>query len=237
MNRNYYLRLINSTYQQAVDILLKKYGTVKENYFLGTTKNKNITKTDKGLFCHHILENIVPNLSDVTSIKNYPKIFQHKKYLVYCNMLEHYILHYLIFKEKDVQYKNYGIGGILHSLGISLNSIYFNERIFIPNYDKIKEVIDKDYYSYLVVLERTIKLIEKRNEKRENKLNINLLFKTQKGLSVEDSIKNDLILLEENKIINDSLKLLTANEKNKLKYCLLKLNVLKTDQKFIKQCE
>ena len=53
-------------YFNILEHLLKKYGKAKGDYFLTetcATKNKKVSRTSEGLFCHHIDEDKAINLS------------------------------------------------------------------------------------------------------------------------------------------------------------------------------
>lgn len=111
---NGYLELAKMSYQQAVDTLKEKYGGAKEDYFtedsytsfiLGErktlVKGKSISRTREGLYCHHVMENQGLNLANKTYLQHfgYPFDWQRKENLVYCDAVEHMILHAIITKE------------------------------------------------------------------------------------------------------------------------------------------
>lgn len=109
-------KLITSgiTYKQYVSFLIKKYGELLEPYFIinregNLVKNKNITKP--GLNIHHIDENKVPWLSNMTNAQRYPE-YQGPDRLCYANDFEHGVLHYLIAKEN--LHSGLGAGGIVN---------------------------------------------------------------------------------------------------------------------------
>nr|WP_228082788.1 hypothetical protein [Mammaliicoccus lentus] len=112
---NYYMNLLSLTYQEAVQFLIEKHGEVADNYYKkesyakflnGDIKNitrGKYTKSKEGLYCHHILENKYENISNkeyITHFK-YPYEYHLKENLVYCDLLEHLILHALITKETN----------------------------------------------------------------------------------------------------------------------------------------
>lgn len=113
-----YYSLINLGYEEAVKFLMNKYGEVRDDYFTKKSyqaflkgDRKTLTKgkysrTKEGLYCHHILENQELNLGDKNFIKRekYPFRYQEKENLVYCDILEHLILHALIAKETNGKY-------------------------------------------------------------------------------------------------------------------------------------
>lgn len=118
----HYNNLLALPYNEAVELLLSKYGSAQDDYFRENSYKrflngeiKHITKgkysrTGEGLCCHHIDENIYENLGDQDYISKhkYPFEPQKKDRLVYCDSIEHLILHALITKETDGAF---GYGG------------------------------------------------------------------------------------------------------------------------------
>lgn len=111
----YYINLLSLSYQDAVQFLLEKHGDVVDNYYKEKSYNKFLngeikritygkyTKTKEGLYCHHIMENEYENISNKEYIAHYkyPYEYHHKENLVYCDLIEHLILHALITKETN----------------------------------------------------------------------------------------------------------------------------------------
>ena len=90
-------------YKELVTYLLNKYGPSKYDYFHNNTyktKNKKVTRTQDGLFCHHIDEDKAEDLSNPKLAMQYPYEYQKADRLVYCNYLEHLLLHIQIGEEK-----------------------------------------------------------------------------------------------------------------------------------------
>ena len=80
----------------ARDMVSGKYWRYKHNYFKDTackTKNPFVTRTNEGLFCHHIDEDKAIMLCDDKFAVNNPFEYQKADRLVYCNLLEHLLLH------------------------------------------------------------------------------------------------------------------------------------------------
>ena len=125
---------LNMTYSEALTILFNKYGAVPYSYFekesydnfmnkiidepIRTAKNSRTTKD--GLFIHHILENRLPLLSTPGFLFEFkvPFEYQESKYLIYCNLIEHFILHMIIGRETNYQL---GIPGAQSFIGPELN--------------------------------------------------------------------------------------------------------------------
>lgn len=111
-----YQKMLQGTYDEAIILLLKKYGTVGDDYFREKSyelflsgKRKSITRgkysrTSDGLYCHHIDEFKDLNLSNLNFIKKfrYPYEYHRKERLVYCDLFEHTILHALIINDSYI---------------------------------------------------------------------------------------------------------------------------------------
>lgn len=82
-------------YVELSSYLIKKYGGALYDYFYTPeckSKNKKVTRTSEGLYCHHIDEDKGGSLSESSSAIRQPFEWQRKERLVYCNILEHLIL-------------------------------------------------------------------------------------------------------------------------------------------------
>ncbi|WZU01395.1 hypothetical protein MGH68_18525 [Erysipelothrix sp. D19-032] len=143
MNDNYtlklnrYLDLFELEYDKVVEVLQKKYGEATEDYFnevsynnfiSGKNKSPNkgqTSRTDEGLFCHHVDENIYKSISEpnLAKIQRIPFSSQSKSKLVYCDLFEHAILHAIISKETD---GNFGKQGLEAHLFRKLKQWYLN---------------------------------------------------------------------------------------------------------------
>ncbi|RPF57765.1 hypothetical protein [Abyssicoccus albus] len=133
----YYLNLLKMTYDQLTRYLIDKYGPATDDYYRessyyrflnGEIKNittGNYSRTNEGLYCHHIDENKMMNISNKEFIKNYNYSFdyQKKERLVYCNLIEHLILHTLITIETK---GNYGYLGYITYLSPTIHEWYID---------------------------------------------------------------------------------------------------------------
>ena len=87
---------LKMTYSELVDYLLKKYGPAECDYFRTEackSKNPKVSRTNEGLYCHHIDEDKAIMLCNDKFAVNNPFEYQKAERLVYCNALEHLILH------------------------------------------------------------------------------------------------------------------------------------------------
>lgn len=126
-----YDQMLSMSYDDIVKLLLKKYGAAKHDYFTDrecTIKNKLVSRTAEGLFCHHIDEDKAIMLSNDEYAARNPFEYQKKNRLVYCNLLEHLLLHVKIAEEPRNPDANEnelpGIGGAINYLCKQLNDIY-----------------------------------------------------------------------------------------------------------------
>lgn len=143
MNLEEYNKIKKLNYDEYCSYLKIKYGEVKGNYFLKDTcksKNTKITRTNEGLFIHHIKEDEKIKLSEPSYAIQSPFEFQQKENLVYCDYLEHLLLHILICEKvmKIAKNKNSelineflaydcapGIGGIVNFIVPQLEDLYY----------------------------------------------------------------------------------------------------------------
>lgn len=159
-NLSYYNEISNMKYGELVSHLLNKYGRTINDYFTENFSKGKVSRTNEGLYCHHIDEDKVPNLSNVDNAKNYPFSFQKSSRLVYCNLLEHMLLHLKIVEENEGGFL--GIGGLIGKNRIcsELNEIY-DGRFFAADYKtKIADNVRDDFDSYLMLLNKLWKIIK-----------------------------------------------------------------------------
>lgn len=166
---NTYRELLSKSYEEAVNILLEKYGPSTDDYFRESSyekflrgENKSIAKgkyarTKEGLYCHHIDEDKHLKLADNQYIRKYeyPFELQKKDRLVYCDLFEHAILHALIAKETDFQL---GFPGYTHHILPNIEDWFLRKEI--PRVEWRKNCYDKAYLSP----EDTFKLIGEINK-------------------------------------------------------------------------
>ena len=87
---------LQMTYDELQQYLIWKYGGAICDYFVTPecrSRNKKVSRTKDGLYCHHMDEDKGGNLSDPQCAIKQPFEWQKKERLVYCNVLEHLILH------------------------------------------------------------------------------------------------------------------------------------------------
>lgn len=170
-NKNYYNSLLQMPYNQIVETLLSKYGKAQYDYFVNEdckTRNHRISRTKEGLFCHHIDEDKAILLSNDKYAINNPFEYQKADRLVYCNFLEHLLLHIKIAEEPKKTNANIselpGIGGAVCFLVKQINDFY-NGYIYTQEYLAIAtSVIKYDYDSYITILKHLWNIIKRKSE-------------------------------------------------------------------------
>lgn len=163
-------RILNLSYEEYISELKEKYGLVPGNYFLNDTyrtKNTKITRGNEGLYIHHIDEDKAILLGNPEYAKKKAFHFQEADRLVYCNLLEHLILHIKIIENPHPdQYPNedVGVGGVFGFMIPELNDIYSGITYHLEWKKRaIENIIDlkKEYLEcirYLMKLERKFPL-------------------------------------------------------------------------------
>ena len=117
MNMTEYQNVKDMTYIEYCDYLQDKYGISPVDYInKNCNKNGKVTRTKFGLFVHHKMEDHAILLSTPVVIKERPIEWQYRENLVYCDFLEHLLLHILITEypsENRIENEMVGSGGIV----------------------------------------------------------------------------------------------------------------------------
>ena len=161
-----YESLLKTSYNEAVKYFLKKYGAAKHNYFKDTnctTKNPQVARTSEGLYCHHIDEDKAIMLSNDKFAAANPFDYQKANRLVYCNLLEHLLLHVKIAENPNAQANENelpGIGGAINFICKDLNDIYAGKE-FTDDWRKtVAEKVKDNFDDYIAILRYLWNVIE-----------------------------------------------------------------------------
>lgn len=193
-----YLVLLSKTYNEAVEFLLKKYGPAEDDYYREKSyyrflrgEIKNITKgkfarSSEGIECHHILENKFLNMTDSSFIRdqNIPFKYHQKDKLVFCDIVEHAILHTLIAKETSLEF---GVPGYTTHLRLKIEDWYIEKIIpqkskwHIACYNKAY-IAPEDALDLLERMDNIISLEQQRIDQKK--------LKEKKKLIKEGNFKN-----------------------------------------------
>ena len=116
------------TYMEYCDYLQEKYGIGRADYMTRAfNKNKKVTRTTEGLLAHHKAEDKMILLSTKEVAQICPYEWQMKENIVYCDYLEHLLLHVLICKYPSpdkAPIADVGIGGVVNFIVPELNDLY-----------------------------------------------------------------------------------------------------------------
>lgn len=136
--------------------------------------NPKCKRTKDGLLAHHKKEDTMISLSNPKIAKSFPFEWQSKENIIYCDYLEHLLLHILICKYPSDEKNNFvGFGGIVDHLVPELNDLYSGwetiESWRKNCHDKVKN--DKDVY-----IEMLKQFIE--NEKDDANFDVSILCRS-----------------------------------------------------------
>lgn len=159
--------LLSMPYSDVVKYLLKKYGYAKHNYFKDTackTKNPLVTRTNEGLFCHHIDEDKAIMLCNDKFAVNNPFEYQKADRLVYCNLLEHLLLHVKIAENPNPDANENelpGIGGAINFICKDLNDIYSGKEFADEWRKNVANKVKDNFDDYIIILCYLWNIVEK----------------------------------------------------------------------------
>ena len=164
---SYYESMLKMSYQDVVSELLKKYGSAKHNYFKDTAckaKNPLVTRTNEGLFCHHIDEDKAIMLCNDKFAVNNPFEYQKANRLVYCNLLEHLLLHVKIAENPNPDANENelpGIGGAINFICKNLNDIYSGKEFAYEWRKNVANKVKDNFDDYIIILRYLWNIVEK----------------------------------------------------------------------------
>ena len=157
------------TYLDLCKYLQQKYGMADTDYFATPECNsisRRISRTNEGLFCHHILENRYDNLCEPSFAKKQPYEAQKKENLVYCNYIEHLILHLKINANSRSVFNNaFEISSFFNSLGFEwisgdINTLYKNQGSTQKWRNNCYAVIKDDFTDYVNIIRAALCFID-----------------------------------------------------------------------------
>lgn len=151
-----YEKIKNLNYLEYCDYLQEKYGIGLSDYMTKSwNKNSKVTRTKEGLIAHHKFEDHAILLADKEYAMKNPYEWQLAKNIVYCDYLEHLLLHILICENPAENHNAdevVGIGGVVNFIVPELNDFYSgwktNQGWRLNCHNLIKD--DKDVYLILI---------------------------------------------------------------------------------------
>ena len=163
MRRNFvkfeeYEKIKDFTYLEYCDYLQNKYGIGIADFMTKSwNKNAKVTRTKEGLLAHHKFEDHAIMLSEKKHAMKNPYEWQLAKNIVYCDYLEHLLLHILIC-EYPAKNRNkneaVGIGGVINFLVPEPNDLYSGWETKQQWRKNCHELVANDKTVYLVLLKR-----------------------------------------------------------------------------------
>lgn len=182
MDKSELLKEIKMPYNELSSYLIKKYGPAKYDYFVTPeckTKSKKVSRSLEGLYCHHIDEDKGINLTNKSHAVRWPFEWQRKERLVYCNAIEHLLLHMKI----DVMRQNremkrpldinfFFTSGGVHMVCRTINGLFMGNKPVNDWRAKCFSEIKENYNDYICVVRAFILYIEKayKGEKNRSKI-------------------------------------------------------------------
>ena len=167
MDINEYQRVKDCTYLEYCDYLQSKYGIGLANYMTKSfNPNPKCKRTKDGLIAHHKKEDTMIMLSNKEVAQMYPFEWQLKENIVYCDYLEHLLLHVLICKYASDNKSSVictGIGGVVNFIVPELNDLYSGWSTNQAWRKNCHDKVSADKEVYLAILKQFID-IEKTNQ-------------------------------------------------------------------------
>lgn len=158
MNMSEYNKVKYYNYIEYCAYLQEKYGIGLSHYMTKNwNRNKAVSRTKDGLIAHHRYEDHAIMLSTPEYAKRNPYEWQLKENIVYCDYLEHLLLHILICEnpaqDKNL-YESVGIGGVVNFIVPELNDVYSGWVSNQPWRKACHDAIINDKDVYLVLVKR-----------------------------------------------------------------------------------
>ena len=164
MDMNEYQSVKDFTYLEYCDYLQDKYGIGLADYM---TKSYNpiqkCKRTKEGLVAHHKKEDTMIMLSDKRIAVMCPFEWQLKENIVYCDYLEHLLLHVLICKypaDNKPKIVAAGIGGVVNFIAPELNDLYSGWVTTQSWRKNCHDKVSADKKVYLAILKQFIDIEE-----------------------------------------------------------------------------
>lgn len=124
MNKKEFERVRSLSYLEYCDYLQDKYGIGLADYMTKSfNPSKKCKRTKDGLIAHHKMEDHATILSTKETAQLCPIEWQSKENIVYCDYLEHLLLHVKITIYRHHYKDNLGIGGV-YLIASELNDLY-----------------------------------------------------------------------------------------------------------------
>lgn len=161
---------LKMTYEELQHYLIEKYGGAKYDYFVNPeckSKNQKVSRTCEGLYCHHMNEDKGGNLANPPQARMQPFEWQKKGQLVYCNILEHLILHMkiAILRQKHLletpkEIADFFTTGGIFMITAAINDMFMNDGTKVAWQKRCFEEIKENYKDYILLIKSFMNYIE-----------------------------------------------------------------------------
>ena len=162
-----FAELLKLNYEEVCNYYKQKYGHPLKDYFVNencrSTNAKVNSRTKEGLMIHHIDEDKAIMLSTKAYAQNNPFAYQKKERLVYCNYLEHLLLHIKIVEYPHLgknKQEAVGTGGIYNFLVPELNDIFSGIKYKVAWKENVAEVVISQKANYYLLLSYLIRQLK-----------------------------------------------------------------------------
>lgn len=171
MTRQEILKEVKMPYSVLIQYLIQKYGAAEHDYFATESlksKNRKASRTSEGLYCHHMDEDKGGNLSTLPQAKMQPFAWQKKERLVYCNAIEHLILHIKIlvmrWRVKDIEtpadvFRFHSTGGAMR-IASDIDDMFMTDGTTLSWKQHCFAAIKDNYIDYVDLIAALMKYID-----------------------------------------------------------------------------
>lgn len=168
MQREELLQEIRMSYYELTTYLIGKYGPAQCDYFYNETcrsRHERVSRTAEGLICHHIFEDRGTSLS--RPFPAMPYEWQRRENLVYCNELEHLLLHIKIavLRQKHRLQRVWDIRRFFTTYGIyqisqAINDMITQNGTSVPYKQRLYAAFKENYTEYVLLLKLIMQYID-----------------------------------------------------------------------------
>lgn len=178
MKREEIYEELQMTYEDLQRYLIQKYGGAVCDYFATPeckSKSKKVSRTGEGLYCHHMDEDKGGNLGNAAQAKMQPFEWQKKERLVYCNIIEHLILHMKIavLRQKELLKKPSNVQDFFSTGGIfmlcqEINDMFVNDGTSVAWRKRCFEEVKENYEDYIILIKTLLSYIDENYSGKKN---------------------------------------------------------------------
>ena len=211
MNIEEYNKVEGMTYLEYCDYLQGKYGIGLDDYMTKSYNAKpKCKRTKEGLVAHHKHEDKAVMLSTKKKAEQCPFEWQKKENIVYCDYLEHLLLHVLICEypsPEKLPRNAVGVGGVRNFIVPELNDVYSGWETKQEWRKKCHIRVINDKTSYFAILKKFINWRKKKfcKEQTPSKAMQTIIDLEKKALHSSYNEKIGLWDMKNNKAIFDEI--------------------------------